>query len=220
MDIDLDTPTTFSPLDVFPTFVRASVVQKGELSAHACGYYCQPVPIDKLTKLAAIPYNVADQYGYRKIDFLHLSTYDKITSPEHLKQLQTQEPNWNLLQDPFILEQIAHLGTKDEDGKLKHLKMVQMLNPRSIEDVADCLALIRPSKNHLLSDYIKDKQRVRAVLYDPPTNNQYYFKKSHAIAYAFNVVVELNMIKSLSPMHDNDIMSAESINDDGYFVYE
>lgn len=219
MDIDLDTPTKFNVLDVFPEFIRASIVQKEELIPHACGYYCQPIPIDPFTNLAAIPYNIAPEYGFKKIDFLHLSIYDSIESPNHLHELQTKEPNWNLLQDPFILEQLSHLGTKNEDGTLKHYKMIQLLNPRSIEDVADCLALIRPSKNHLLSDYIKDKQQTREVLYTPPDNNQYYFKKSHAIAYAFNVVVELNMIKSLSPYNKNDIMSAESLNE-GYFEYE
>lgn len=219
MDIDLDTPTKFNVLDVFPEFVRASIVQKEELTPHSCGFYCQPIPIDLLTNLSAIPYDIAPDHGYKKIDFLHLTTYDCIESPKHLYDLQNTEPNWNLLQDPFILEQISHLGTKNEDGTLKHFKMVQLLNPRSIEDVADCLALIRPSKNHLLSDYIKDKQRIREVLYTPPDNNQYYFKKSHAIAYAFNVVVELNMIKSLSPHNKNDIMSAESLNE-GYFEYE
>ena len=219
MDIDLDTPTKFNVTDVFPKFIRASVIQKDELTPHSCGYYAQPIPIDKLTHLAAIPYNVASDYGYKKIDFLHLSTYDSIESPEQLKELQTTEPNWNLLQDPFVLERISHLGTKSEDGSLKHFKMIQLLNPRSVEDVADCLALIRPSKQHLLSDYIKDKHGVRKILYEPPTTDQYYFKKSHAIAYAFNVVVELNMIKSLSPLNKNDIMIAES-NDEGYFVYE
>mgnify|MGYP000054622009 CR=1 FL=1 len=219
MDIDLDTPTTFNIKELFPSFVRASVVQRNELTPHACGYYCQHIPIDNITKLAAIPYDQALEYGYRKIDFLHLSLYDKIESPNHLKQLQITEPNWNLLQDPFVLEQLSHLGTKNEDGTLKHFKMIQLLNPKSIEDVADCLALIRPSKQHLLSEYINNKQQVRGILYDPPASDQYYFKKSHAIAYAHNVVVELNIIKSLSPMNKSDIMNAE-LNNEGYFEYE
>lgn len=220
MDIDLDVATTFNPLDMFPTMVRASIVQRGELTPHACGYYCQPIPKDRITNLAAIPYNLCDQYGYRKIDFLHLSTYDHISSPKQLKELQSQEPNWNLLQDPFVLERISHLGTKNEDGRLKHLKMIQMINPRSINDVADCLALIRPSKSHLLQDYLNDKQKTREILYIPPTNDQYYFKKSHAIAYAFNVVVELNMIKSLSPNESNAIISVDLIDNTGVFEYE
>ena len=61
MDIDLDTPTKFNVLDVFPEFVRASIVQKEELTPHACGYYCQPIPVDALTNLAAIPYNIAPE---------------------------------------------------------------------------------------------------------------------------------------------------------------
>ena len=60
MDVDLDFPTDFDPLDHFDQAVRASREQKGELVKHNVGVYFQKIPKDKITGFAAIPYEQAE----------------------------------------------------------------------------------------------------------------------------------------------------------------
>ena len=194
MDVDLDFKTSFNPKDVFPSAIRASIVNhKQELAPHACGYYLQTMPVDPDTGLAAIPYDKAEEYGFEKIDFLHLTVLDDISSNNHIDQMLELEPDWNMLQDPSIIKQLFHLGTVDENGNLKHLQLPRQLQPKSIDDLADVLALIRPGKRGLVPHYIKDKEQIRKLLYKD-SGDQYYFKKSHAISYAMNIVLQMHLI--------------------------
>ena len=195
MDVDFDLKTSFNPKDVFPSAIRASVVNSNkELAPHACGYYLQNIAVDPDTGLAAIPYEQAEDVGYEKIDFLHLSVLDQIQKNEHIDAMIETEPDWELLQDPSVVRQLFHLGTIDAEGKLKHWDTIKQVKPRSVEDVADILALIRPGKRGLLPNYLEDKEKTRRYLYKD-TGDQYYFKKSHAISYALNIVIQLHLIK-------------------------
>ena len=63
-DIDIDTPSTFDPLAVFPFIVRASVVREKTLTPHPCGVYFQNIPIDPLTNLSAIEYESAEALDF------------------------------------------------------------------------------------------------------------------------------------------------------------
>lgn len=195
MDVDLDTKTSFDPKSVFPQIVRASVVtKKGELTPHACGVYFQPIPKDPVSGLAAIPYDVADEYGYEKIDFLHLSLLDNFESNEEIEYFLDREPDWMLLLDPEVVGKLFHLGTRNDEGKLKHFPMLLKVAPRSVQQLADCLALIRPGKHVLIDKYIKSPEHTRDLLYKQETG-VYAFKRSHAIAYALNIVLQLHLIK-------------------------
>jgi hypothetical protein len=53
------------------------------------------------------------------------------------------------------------------------------------------LAMIRPAKRSLIG---KDWNSVMNEVWTKPVNDEYYFKKSHAIAYATAIVVQMNLI--------------------------
>ena len=186
MDIDLDFPTNFVPTDVFKQAVAASMIKNGELSKHPCGCYFQSIPVDKVTGLAAIPHSEAEELGYFKIDFLHLSLLDQFESKDEIRALLKLEPDWSLLQDEECVVQLFQLS--------KHYDLLRRVKPTSIIDLADCVALIRPNKRQLLNDYINNKDKVRPLLYRQGTDDKSSFKKSHAIAYASTIVLQLHLI--------------------------
>jgi hypothetical protein len=51
--------------------------------------------------------------------------------------------------------------------------------------------MIRPAKRHLIG---QPWDTVMSQVWTKPTNGEYYFKKSHATAYAVAVVVNMNLI--------------------------
>jgi DNA polymerase III alpha subunit len=184
-DIDLDFPASFSCNDIFPTAVPASKVNnKGELTKHGPGYYFQNMARDKVTNLAAIPFEEAELLGYFKIDFLHISPLDLINNKQELRELINKEPDWNILRTEEQVQKLFHIS--------KHYELLQKLTPRSVNDLADVLALVRPGKKHLLDDYTLDKIRTRKVLYQKTEG--YYLKKSHAVAYALTIVMQMHLI--------------------------
>jgi len=187
MDIDIDFPSDFDPLDYFDQAVKASMVKKGVLGKHPCGAYLQNIPTDKITGLSAIPYEQAEELGYFKIDFLHLSLLDNFESKDQIRKLVKIEPDWNLLQDEKNVEKLFQIH--------RHHNILVEVKPTSVQELADCISLIRPGKKHLLNGYSKNKQVVRQELYKNPGDDQYYFKKSHAIAYALTIVLQLHLIK-------------------------
>lgn len=188
-DVDIDTPTSFDPLTVFKEAVRASLVRNGELAPHACGVYFQAVPKDPLTGLAAAPFNLAEELGCFKVDFLHLSVYDAFKSREEIKQLIALEPDWNLLLIPSIVQDLFQLS--------KHADILSAVKPKSVLELADCNALIRPDKRYLLQSYLKSPTTARKLLYlKEEGSGGYGFKKAHAIAYALVIVLQLHLIKS------------------------
>jgi hypothetical protein len=65
------------------------------------------------------------------------------------------------------------------------------MKPRSIEQLGAILAMIRPAKRYLIG---KDWTTVMTEVWTKPENDEYYFKKAHAIAYAQAVVVQMNLI--------------------------
>ena len=187
MDIDIDVRGDFEPLKIFPDAVKASRVLDGKLLAHPCGVYFQDVPVDPITKLAAPPYDVAEALGCFKIDFLHLSVYDYFSSKAEILALINEEPDWNLLQIPSVVQQLFQLS--------KHHDVLQKIRPRSVLQLADCLALIRPGKLHLMEEYQSNPGYVRHELYRKE-EGAYGFKKAHAVAYALAIVLQLHLIKA------------------------
>ena len=185
-DIDIDTPSSFDPSDLFKNWVRASLVKDGKLVPHPSGYYPANIPKDPITGLSSIPYNEAEALGYSKIDFLHLSIYNYVKDRADLEQLANSEPDWNLLLLPSVQTRLFQLSN--------HGQLLDEIRPKSIQDLADCLALIRPGKREILPIYKKDKQVGRRMLWAKSDNDAYTFKKSHAISYALVIVVQLNLI--------------------------
>lgn len=189
MDIDIDLRTDFNPTDIFDKITPASMVDKEKqiLTKHVVGYYFQNIPTDKLTGLAAIPHNNAEDFGYIKIDFLHLSLLDYFSSKEEIKVLLKKEPNWDLLTHQDVVEKLFQIRN--------HFDVVFQVKPKNVVEMADTIALIRPGKRKLLQYYLQDKDMVRPYLYMKPEDNKYYFKKSHATAYALTVKLHLHLIE-------------------------
>jgi len=189
MDIDIDFKPDFDPLEHFPTATRASMVKDGELKKHPAGAYLQNIPKDKISGLAAIPYEQAEELGYFKIDFLHLFLLEPFESKKEIRELLKIEPDWSLLEDQETVEKLFQVS--------RHYDIMMMVKPKSIEELADCLALIRPGKKHLLNPYVSDRETIRKELYKKPEDTgKYYFKRSHAIAYATSIVLQMHYIKA------------------------
>jgi DNA polymerase III alpha subunit len=185
MDIDIDTPTTFNPLEVFPNVTKACIIKNDEIVPHPCGVYFQNIPQDPITKLSAIPYDIAEELNYLKIDFLHLGVYDNFKSREEIEELLKIDPDWNLLLVPSNVNKLFQIS--------KHLDILLKIRPKSIEELADVIALIRPGKRELLNLYLVNKDMARRILYAKDENG-FSFKKSHAIAYSLVIVLQLHLL--------------------------
>lgn len=193
MDVDIDFPTDFDPLEHFPEAVRASRVdEQSQLVKHPAGAYFQRIPKDKLTGLAAIPFEQAEELGYFKVDFLHLGLMDELSqffeNKDEMRALVRKEPNWALLRNHQVVEKLFQIH--------KHYDLVQQVQPDSVEKLADCIALIRPHGRRLVDKYLKDRDNTRTVLYSKPTDGRPYYKRSHSIAYALVIVLQLHLIKA------------------------
>ena len=187
MDVDIDFPTYFDPIDYFDTTIRASMVKDDKLIKHPAGVYFQNIPVDPVTKLAAIPYKRAEELGYFKIDLLHLSLLDNFNSKDEIRSLIKIEPDWIMLESPDVVSRLFQIH--------RHFDVVIKIKPTSVIELADTIALIRPAKRYLLEPYINNKEAIRKQLYARPENGKYYFKKGHAISYALNIVLQLHLIK-------------------------
>lgn len=187
MDIDIDTPTKFVPTQLFKAAVPAAMLRNGELVKHPCGHYFQDIPTDEITGLAAIPFREAEEFGYFKVDFLHLSVLDYFENKNEIRTLLKLEPNWNLLLDADCVSKLFQLKN--------HHSLLCKVRPRSIQELADCVALIRPAKKHLLNEYLKNRDKVRPQVYrDAKSDDKSSFRRSHAISYAMTIVLQLHLI--------------------------
>lgn len=142
---------------------------------------------DSLTDLAAIPFNDAEDFGYLKVDFLHLNVYKNFKTREEIDLLLEIEPDWNLLLLSHTHPKLFQLA--------KHGPLLLDIRPRNILDLADAMALIRPAKKHILPVYKKDKKAGRTLLWLKEEDSGYAFKKSHAISYAYVVWLQLHLIE-------------------------
>jgi len=186
-DIDIDLQTSFRPEKLFPKFTRASIVKNDQLMTHPCGVYPQNIPKDFVSGFAAIPYKEAEDAGYLKLDFLHLGVYDHFQSRDEIDALLEIEPDWGLLTIPSEQAKLFQLN--------RHGDILSTVKPKNIEELADILALIRPGKKQLVKLYMSQREATRRILYAKDENG-YSFKKSHALAYAMVIVLQLHLIST------------------------
>ena len=184
-DIDIDTSPTFDPTTFFP-WTRAAVVREGEYTQHPCGVYPQRIPVDPISGLAAIPYDIAEELGYFKIDFLHLSVYQHFKTRSEIDELLAIEPDWTQLQVPSNHPKLFQLSN--------HGELLLKLKPSCVEEIADVMALIRPGKRQLVPLYQKSKAMARPLLWKKDDMG-YSFKKSHALSYSYILVLQLHLIE-------------------------
>lgn len=182
MDIDIDFYNRNQALELFDHIV-ASRIDGDEIKPHNTGIYVTSIPVNRLTNQSTLDYREAEQRGYFKIDFLNLSVYQDIISEEHLLELMNKEPVWELLEDADFCNRLFHLNG--------HAGILQEMKPRSVEQLAAVLAMIRPAKKHLIG---KSWTEVLNEVWVKPETNDYYFKKSHSISYSMVIIVQMNLI--------------------------
>lgn len=181
-DIDIDFYDRDKALEKL-TNVRASLSKNGELQPHPSGFYFQNIPVDPITGLAAIDDEMASNLGLFKIDFLNASMYEGIEDEDHLNLLLSIEPNWSLLSDQTVVEQLPHISG--------YYDLINKYPVQSIEDLATFLALIR--RKH---KWYKDKTwtQIKNTIWDKISDDEgYFFKRSHSFAYA--VAIGCLMVK-------------------------
>ena len=181
-DIDIDFIDREEALKHFK-HVRASRVDDNKLVKHNTGVYMHEVPLNAVENVCAIPYNEAEDVGLFKLDFLNVSLYKGIKNEQHLTQLMETEPLWELLEQDDFTDLLFHVNG--------HGQILRKLKPTSIPQLAAVLAMIRPAKRHLIDQTWPD---IMTEVWKKPEGDEYFFKKSHATAYAVAIVVQMNLI--------------------------
>ena len=179
-DIDIDVKDRDN---VLASFKHIRALSKKDV-IHNVGVYIQDIPYDPLNNAASIDFREADEIGFFKIDVLYNSVYDNVKSEAHLDSLINQEPDWKMLLDEEVVLRLAQIRD--------YSKFIKVMKPRTVEELAMAIALIRPAKKHLIGRSWAD---LKFEIWEKPTGDEYYFKKAHAIAFALSIVVQLNLIR-------------------------
>ena len=181
-DVDIDFYDRDNTLKLFK-HTPASMIKEGKLEKHKTGVYFHAVPEHPVTGHASLDYKNAEHRGYFKIDCLNVNIYKEVKSEQELVELMIQEPDWDVLKDKNFVDKLFHLNG--------HHNIVNKLQPKSIEQLAAVLAIIRPAKRQLM---YKQWDEIMKDVWVKPTDGSYFFKKSHAVAYAQAIVVQMNLI--------------------------
>lgn len=189
-DIDIDFGDRNQILSLLK-HTPASIIRDEKLTKHNTGVYFTNIPVDPYTGQSSLDYQVAEDRGYLKLDFLNVNLYQQVKNEDHLVQLMQQEPDWTKLYDSEFCGQLIHIGSHYETLT----KMPEAVN--SIPRMAMFLSVIRPAKRHLIG---LPWAEVAKTVFEKPQDDGYYFKKAHAISYAHLVVVHMNL---LSDSEDN-----------------
>lgn len=164
-----------------------------ELVKHNVGVYFQNIPVDPVTNLSAITYEEAEDRGYFKIDFCNLDIYKNVRDEAHLQALIDTEPCWEILEYEEFVSQLIQIHD--------HYEIVSAYKPKTIEELAMTIAVIRPGKRHLLGlsfDELKEDIWTKG--------DKYEFKRAHAYAYAQAIMVQMNLLCEQYPEScDTDI---------------
>ena len=183
-DVDLDFGNRDDVLDLIK-HIPARIEGK-KVTRHNSGVYIQPIPIDPTMGISSISYKEADDRGYFKLDFLNVSVYNKIKDYDHYNELLATEPPWERLKEKDFVEQLVHVGNYPD--------LISEMMPDNIVRMAMFISAIRPAKKHLLG---KPWKEIAETIWIKPDNDEYYFKKSHSIAYSTLVALHMNLIDTL-----------------------
>jgi len=178
-DIDID----FADRDIILSKLKHRVAKLDTGKKHNTGIYVTEVPHNPTDNLVTIEHKTAEERGYFKLDFLNVSIYKDIRDEQHLTELMNKEPLWDLLLHDDFSNNVFHLNN--------HGDVLRILQPKNIEQLAAVLAIIRPAKRHLID---KNWTDIMNEVWTKPSSDEYFFKKSHATAYAVAVVVQMNLI--------------------------
>ncbi len=179
VDIDFaDREQVLKLLDHTTAMIKDGVKEK----KHNTGVYFHNAPVNPFTGVSTIDYKSAEDLGWFKIDLLNVGIYNDFDSNEQIDDLLTKEPLWELLEHKEVIEQLFHIHN--------HSDTVIRMKPKSIEQLAMVLAVIRPGKKHLIG---KSWDEIEREVWTK-TEDVYSFKKSHAIGYAMAIVLQLNKL--------------------------
>jgi hypothetical protein len=181
-DVDIDFFDRDGVLKLFK-HTPATIIKEDKTEKHKTGVYFHAVPEHPVTGHSSLDYKKAEDRGYFKIDCLNVNIYKDVKSEQELVELMIQEPDWDMLKDATVVDQLFHLNG--------HFNIVNKLEPKTIEQLAAVLAIIRPAKRGLM---YKDWVDIMKEVWIKPTDGSYFFKKSHAVAYAQAIVVQMNLI--------------------------
>ena len=177
-DIDIDLKNREEVLNVLK-HIPASI---NENKKHNTGVYFNNIPVNPFIGSASIDYKEAEDRGYFKLDLLNVNMNTDVKSEEHLNELMNKKPMWFMLEHKEFVEQLFHIHN--------HFDVVQQMKPQNVEQLAAVLAIIRPAKRYLLG---KSWNEVFAEVWIKPTDDAYYFKKSHSTSYALAIIVQMNL---------------------------
>ncbi|AZU98257.1 hypothetical protein SEPL_114 [Salmonella phage SE_PL] len=190
-DVDIDVRNSKEVIEQLPCVRSVEIINEDGFLVHKSGIHFDNIPVDPITGYASIPYKEAERLGYQKVDILSQSAYMYVRDREHLKELMAREPDWSLLLVPEIVEQLSQIK--------KHISLLQIWKPSSVDELAMFIAMIRPGKRQCQS--MNSWDEVRATIWDYSTigldgegKKQRYFKKPHAYAYSLMIVVQLNAL--------------------------
>jgi DNA polymerase III alpha subunit len=183
MDIDIDFADRNKALELF----KHRIASRGNDEKHNSGVYFHEIPHNPLTNISSVPYKEAEKRGYFKIDFLNLTMYKDIKSEDHLMELMNTEPMWELLEHAEFVQLLNQVNG--------HAELLQVMKPRSVEQLAAVIAMIRPAKKHLIG---KSWHDIMSEIWVTSSDDDagYSFKKSHSICYALAIVVQMNLLCS------------------------
>ena len=181
-DVDIDFFDRDGVLKLFK-HTPASIIKEDKIEKHKTGVYFHAVPEHPVTGHASLDYKTAEDRGYFKIDMLNVNIYKHVKSEQELVELMIQEPDWDMLEDKKIVDNLFHING--------HFEIVSILKPKSIQQLAALLAIIRPAKRYLMKQNWDD---IFENVWKKPSDGSYFFKKSHAVAYAHAIVVQMNLI--------------------------
>lgn len=182
-DIDIDFADRTTVLEKVQHYTSAAIIRNDNLVKHNTGVYFTNVPKDPIMDVCSLDHKDAEERGYFKLDLLNVNVYNQVKNEEHLVDLMFTKPPWEKLAEKEYCEQLIHVGNQYD--------LIKTMMPDTIPRMAMFLSVIRPAKRHLIG---KSWKVIGETVWEVPTDGSYYFKKSHAVAYAHLVVVHMNLI--------------------------
>lgn len=183
-DIDID----FANRQHILSNIKHVVASIDDATGHNTGIYVTQIPTNHIENRASIDYKIAEQRGYIKLDLLNVNVYNQIKNEQELLELMCLQPPWQKLHDESFCKQLIHIGNHYDT-------LLKMPVPvTNIEELAMFLAIIRPSKRHLIG---KTWVEIKKTIWEIPQDG-YYFKRSHSVAYAHLIVVHMNLLDRFS----------------------
>lgn len=180
-DVDIDFADREQILKIID-HIPAMIKEGNKERKHNTGVYFHKAYTNPFTGLATIDYKQAEEQGWFKIDLLNVGIYSNFDSNEEIDQLLSKEPIWELLDHKEVIEQLFHIHN--------HADTVIRMKPRTLEQLAMVLAVIRPGKKHLVG---QPWNKISSEVWTK-TDDVYSFKRSHAIGYAMAIVLQMNKL--------------------------